>query len=235
MRIAIVEDDYDQAKLLTVWLEDAGYDCHHYDEGKKAIKALQKESFDLLLLDWMLPDIDGDKVLAWLRENLDWRIPVIFVTQKDAEEDIAYALEHGADDYIVKPIKPLELKARIIALTRRIGAPEKSKQLLEFGPYQFDAGRYKAFVNGEGVALTQKEFELAVFLFKNSARLLSRSHLLEAVWGHSSNINTRTLDTHISRLRKKLNFGEETGWLLNAIYHHGYRLENVAENQKVAG
>ncbi|MFC1749115.1 response regulator transcription factor [Pseudomonadota bacterium] len=229
MRVAIIEDDIDQARLLEFWLKDAGYECYLFDSGSAAIKGLQKETFDLVLLDWLLPDLNGDKVLAWIRENLDWRIPVIFVTQRDSEEDIAFALEHGADDYVVKPIKSLELKARIKALTRRMGGVERDKPALEFGVYRFETDHHQAYVNDQTVALTQKEFELAVFFFRNAGRLLSRSHLLESVWGHSAELNTRTLDTHISRLRKKLQFGEAFGYQLRSIYHHGYRLESSAE------
>lgn len=228
MRVAIVEDDPDQARLLSLWLQDAGYECYHFSCGMDAIKTLQKESFDLVLLDWLLPDLNGDKVLAWIRENLDWRIPVIFVTQRDSEEDIAYALDHGADDYVLKPIKPLELKARIQALTRRLGGGERERRQFDYGPYRFDFDGHQAYLNNEQVALTQKEFELAAFFFRNAGRLLSRSHLLESVWGHNADINTRTLDTHISRLRKKLQFGAETGWQLRSVYHHGYRLEEFS-------
>ena len=226
MRVAIVEDDPDQAKLLGLWLQDAGYECYHFSCGADAVKVLQKESFDLVLLDWLLPDFNGDRVLAWIREHLDWRIPVIFVTQRDSEEDIAYALDHGADDYVSKPIRPLELRARIQALTRRLAGADKERQRFEYGPYRFDLDTHQAYINNEPVVLTQKEFELAVFFFRHAGRLLSRSHLLESVWGHNNEINTRTLDTHISRLRKKLLFGSEIGWQLRSIYHHGYRLED---------
>lgn len=228
MRVAIIEDDSDQAKLLGVWLQDAGYECYHFGSGTEAIKSLQKESFDLILLDWLLPDLNGDKVLSWIREHVDWHIPIIFVTQRDSEEDIAFALESGADDYVVKPIKPLELRARITALTRRMGGGDKEKRQQEYAPFLFDFDTHQAYVNGEPVVLTQKEFELAAFFFRNAGRLLSRSHLLESVWGHNTEINTRTLDTHISRLRKKLMFGPETGWQLKSIYHHGYRLEDAS-------
>ena len=229
MRIAIVEDDLEQAKLLEDWLKEAGYDCYVYSLGAAAIKAMQKESFDLILLDWLLPDINGDEVLSWIRENVDWRIPVIFTTQRDSEEDLAYALDKGADDYLIKPIKQIELKARIKALTRRVQGEQNKVQVLTYGPYRVDMKKHQISVNDEAVVLTQKEFELAAFLFRNAMRLLSRSHLLESVWGHGADINTRTLDTHISRLRKKLRFNNDTGWRLSAIYHHGYRLENDAE------
>jgi DNA-binding response OmpR family regulator len=227
MRVAVVEDDPDQAGLLRLWLQDAGYECQLFSCGMDAIKALQKESFDLVLLDWLLPDLNGDKVLEWIRESLDWRIPVIFVTQRDSGEDIAYALDHGADDYVLKPIKPLELKARIQALTRRLSG-EKERRQLEYGPYRLDIEGHRLYVNNQHVELTQREFELALFFFRNAGRLLSRSYLLESVWGHNTEINTRTLDTHISRLRKKLLLGPENGWQLKSVYHHGYRLEECS-------
>lgn len=225
MRIAIIEDDKDLAKLVEIWLTEAGHDCHLIDSGNAAIRQLQRDSFDLVLLDWMLPDINGDEVLKWIRSNLGWSIPVIFVTARNTEEDIAFALNQGADDYITKPIRPKELIARIQVLGRRVAGTEPVQRVIEFEPYRFDLDRRELMVDGEVVPLTQKEFELVLFFFKNSGRLLSRAHLLENIWGRTSDINTRTLDTHVSRLRKKLNLNAEKGWRLTSIYHYGYRLE----------
>lgn len=121
--------------------------------------------------------------------------------------------------------KNRELLARIQALGRRISGNEPVQRTLEFSPYRFDLERRELAVGGEVVPLTQKEYELLLFFFKNAGRLLSRAHLLESVWGRSSDINTRTLDTHVSRLRKKLNLNSEKGWRLSSSYHYGYRLE----------
>ncbi len=232
MRIAIVEDDRDQADWLMTWLSGNGYDCHVFGDAKSAMRAFQRDTFDLILLDWVLPDINGDELLKWIRDKIDWPIPVVFCTQRDEEEDIAYALDHGADDYVTKPIQPLVLKARIQALTRRISGGRNVATIERFGPYEVDMTRHQITVDGELVELTQKEFELAVFLFNHIGRLLSRSHLLESVWGHAEGLNTRTLDTHVSRLRKKLGFGPAGDWRLNAIYHQGYRLEGPVDVQQ---
>ena len=227
MRIAIIEDDAHQAEVLKLYLEDANYDCHVFTSGQPALRALQKESFDLLLIDWILPDISGENILRWGRENLDWRIPIVFVTQRDSPDELAYILNMGADDYIAKPVVPIELMARIKALLRRASSADPSQKILEFSHHRFDLDRREVFVDGTLIPLTQKEFDLAAFLFRNTNRLLSRSHIMESVWGHSTEVNTRTLDTHASRIRKKLNLSQQTGWRLSTVYHHGYRLEQI--------
>ena len=229
MRIAIIEDDAQQAELLKLHLTDANYDCHIFEGGQAALRTLQKESFDLLLIDWVLPDIPGDDVLRWAREHLDWRIPIVFVTHRDSPQELAYILDLGADDYLTKPIAPVELIARIRALLRRATNVDPKQKILKFAHHRFDLDRREAFVDGVPVSLTQKEFDLAAFLFRNTNRLLSRAHIMERVWGHSANVNTRTLDTHASRIRKKLNLNQHTGWRLSTVYHHGYRLEQVDE------
>lgn len=229
MRVAIIEDDNDQAQVLNILLTEAGFDCIIFNSGQQAIRAMAAENFDLVLIDWLLPDISGIEVLDWVRAHQGWSMPVVFVTQKDEEADVVFALEHGADDYIAKPVKSQELKARIRALVRRVQPLRPVRPVLEFGPYRFNMDRRELLFRDAPVILTQKEFDLAVFLFRNAGRLLTRAHLLESVWGHSEDLNTRTLDTHISRLRKKLDLTPQNGWRLSAVYQHGYRLEPVGE------
>lgn len=231
MRIAYLEDDVEQAKLVMLWLEDAGHHCQHFGSGRAFIRGVNKDSFDILLLDWLLPDMNGDEVLHWVREKLDWHIPVLFITQRDAEEDIVQALERGADDYMVKPVKLRELLARIAALGRRMGGPqEAASEILEAPPYIFNQNTHVISRNGVNIETTHKEFDLALFLFRNQGRVLSRGHILESVWGQNPDLNTRTVDTHISRLRNKLGLNKHDGWKLSAIYQHGYRLERVDES-----
>lgn len=227
MRIALLEDDPDQAALFMEWLKAAGYVVEHFSKGKLFIRGIKRESFDALLLDWMVPDMDGFEVLRWVRENFDWPIPVIFVTAKDQEDDIVRALEQGADDYITKPAKQRELVARINAVVRRAASVDEAQVTIDFEPFHIDLGNHEVQRNGERVEVTQKEYELIVFLFRNIGRVLSRAHILESVWGRNPDINTRTVDTHVSRIRTKLALAQEMGWKLSSIYQHGYRLERI--------
>lgn len=227
LRIALVEDDPAQAELLQTWLAGAGHDCHCFGSAGAFLHAIRHDSFDLTILDWGLPDMPGDQVLLRVREHLDWRMPILFITSRDQEEDVVYALEHGADDYMAKPVKQAETLARVGALGRRAHAHSGSKDVLVCEPYRLDATRREVKRAGIQVELTQKELELTMFLFRNAGRLLSRGHILESVWGTRPDLNTRTVDTHISRIRSKLGISPEVGWRLGAVYQHGYRLERV--------
>lgn len=230
MRIALVDDDVHLAQVMTLWLKARGYDVAHFLSGLDFTTALRKESFDLYILDWVMPDMDGEAVLQWLIEQDNHTTPVIFVTQRDSEEDIARILNLGADDYITKPIREKELLARIAAVTRRTQPATSQREVLEYPPYRINSAAHMVLKGSEPLKLTQKEYELAAFLFKNTGRLLSRGHILSSVWGHGTDFTTRTVDTHISRVRKKLELGPETGWRLSAIYHQGYRLEPIEKD-----
>lgn len=227
MRIALLEDDQDQAKLFVEWLRGAGHTCDAYLASKPFLRGIKRESYDLLILDWLVPEMSGLEVLSSVRENFDWRIPVIFLTAKDQEEDIVKGLEQGADDYIVKPAKQRELLARIAAVRRRTSAVDDEQPIIDYEPFSIDLHRHEVKRGGEPVEVTQKEYELIVFLFRNLGRVLSRGHILESVWGRNPNINTRTVDTHVSRIRTKLLIQPEMGWKLSSIYQHGYRLERL--------
>jgi len=223
MRIALLEDDRSQAELIRMWLQDAEHDCQTFELGKQLIRELGRDTYDLLVLDWMLPDIEGIEVLRWIREHIDWPIPILFVTGRDTESDIVAALESGADDYMSKPVKRLEMLARIKAISRR--AISQDEPQMEFGDYLIDTNLRNVYLQGKPIELTQKEFDLVLFLFRCAGRVLSRGHILESVWGRSPDINTRTVDTHISRIRNKLDLRAGHGWQLRAVYQHGYRLE----------
>jgi DNA-binding response OmpR family regulator len=177
----------------------------------------------------MVPEMSGIEVLEWIRSSLGWPLPVLFATRMDQEQDIVQALEKGADDYMAKPVRRMELLARIKALARRSTGYEEKQSIVELEPFKIDHTRRSVIRFDTVVPLTQKEFDLAWFLFRNRGRLLSRGYLLENVWGRSANINTRTVDTHVSRLRTKLGLSREIGWRLTSIYFHGYRLEQLEQ------
>jgi len=230
MHIAVLEDDPAQAELLQSWLTTGGHECTLFDLGNNLISALSQDSFDLLILDWNLPDVNGTDVLSWVRKNMDWHIPVIFITCRDAEQDVVHALECGADDYMTKPAKQFETLARVIALERRSQPHADKSSVLELPPYSLNPQNGTVTFHGEPVQLTRKEFELALFFFKNIGQLLSRTCILENVWDQHADLQTRTIDMHVSRLRNKLKIQPTNGWRLTSVYQHGYRLENLTDN-----
>lgn len=222
LRIGMLEDDVDQANRVEGWISERGHHCEVFHEPENFQRAFRKTSYDVVTLDWNLPDATGIEILRWLRQSIVSDVPVIFITSRQGEEDIVSALEGGADDYLVKPVRELELLARIRALARR-AQPET--ELLDYQPYTFDTSNRQISIDGEPVKLTEKEYDLALFMFRNRGRVLSRQHLLTSVWGTSAELNTRTVDTHASRLRKKLKLSASEKWKLTSIYQHGYRLE----------
>jgi len=225
MQVAIVEDDAFQRQFLTMLVETGGHRAHAFEGGSEMLAAMEAQSFDLLLLDWMMPEVSGEQVLAGVRERFGLNMPVMVVTARDAESDVVHALRLGADDFIVKPPKALELLARMDALTRRVR--NGRAMAIRIGPYEIDPERRSVSIDGRLIALTQKEFDLAVYLFQNVGRLLSRIKLLEEVWGVEADLDTRTVDTHVSRVRRKLLLDESTGWKLLPVYGFGYRLDQI--------
>lgn len=231
MRIALLEDDPDQSELLGLWLEDAEHMIIQSTTGQDFLRDVRRESFDLYLIDWLLPDLSGIDVLRRLRDELQDFTPVLIATVKKEEQDIVQALEAGADDYLVKPIRRGELIARIDAVCRRTASGGNTTKKLDAGAYVIDEIHKQVRLNDNELALTNREFELTAFLFRNAGKVVSRGHILQVVWGIDNNdVSTRTVDTHISRLRKKLELYGANGWKLSAIYQHGYRLERAAAN-----
>ena len=229
MRIAYLEDDMAQAELVTHWLQEAGHNCIHLANGRDFMSLLRRDTFDILVLDWEVPDMNGYAVLEEVRASGN-RTPVLFATQRDDESSIVGALSQGADDYMVKPTKQAELLARITALGRRAGVAEMDEEkALTVGPWVVDRARRQILLDEDPVKLTDKDYELASYLFQNVGKLMSRAHLLEKVWGIMPPIASRTVDVHISRIRRSLQIRPERGYRIKTVYQHGYRLEPVEE------
>ncbi len=228
MRVAILEDDPDQSELVKLWLMNAEHTVDCYGDAGSFLRAVRRDSFDLYMLDWMLPDLSGIEVLKKLRNSMDDYTSVVIVTAKDEEQSIVRGLEAGADDYLVKPVRQAELVARVAAVLRRAAGNKPEEEVLDIAPYSLNVAGKALSLEGEKIGLTNREFELALFLFRNAGKMISRHHMLESIWGiDNKSVSTRTVDTHISRLRKKLKLAKQNGWLLSAIYQHGYRLEKV--------
>jgi len=226
MRIATLDDELSQIELIRHAMAGIDHECHAYTDGKTLMRDLRVQSFDLLILDWTLPDIQGPSIVRWVREDLASRMPILFVTNRREEADLVEGLSAGADDFMLKPIRPAELQARVKALLRR-AYPSQHEVELQFGGYHFFPQSRTLHVDGVPVDLKHREYELALFLFQNMGRLLSREHLREAVWGRGPDEPSRSLDTHVSRLRTKLSLRPANGFLLSAVYGLGYRLETV--------
>lgn len=226
IRIALLEDDPLVAKLLTTTFAQAGWECEHFTTIAGFSAALRGRPFDLLMLDWCLPDGESDTVIRLAREQLALTTPILIESVHDDEEKIVYALEAGADDYVVKPLRIAEVKARVLALLRRHQDVQKLPQ--QFGPFAVDDANHDVMLNGEPIGLKGLEFDLAKYFLQHPDALLSRDQLLSKVWGRNGKLNTRTVDTHISRLRKKLRLGPETQMRITTLRGYGYRLESQA-------
>lgn len=231
MKIASLEDDLDQARRIQQVLTAAGYTCTSYHQSRDLLAALRTEIFDLVLLDWHLPDIDGDDVVRWLRANIGARIPVIFLTNRSSEDDLVEGLRSGADDYIVKPMRPLELLARVAALLRRSQISEPANDAFEVARYRIEPAARAIYLEGVAIPLAPKEFELALLFFRNQGRLMSRDVIAECVWNREIPATSRTLDTHLSNIRQKLQLRPQHGVRLTSSYALGYRLELITPSE----
>jgi DNA-binding response OmpR family regulator len=227
MRVAILEDDESQIELLSHWLQLAGHHAISFRQGADLLKALASESFDAVLLDWSVPDLSGVEALRHIRVELRSTIPVLFCTARSSEEDVVIALRAGADDYVVKPVRRLELLARLDAVTRRAQERQAPRELLQVDVFRADLHARTILRDGRPLEVTAKDFDLAVLFLGNIGRLLSRRQICEKVWGTNTPIKSRTLDTHVSRIRSKLVLTPEHGWHLGAVYGCGYRLDQV--------
>ncbi|AIY43617.1 DNA-binding response regulator [Collimonas arenae] len=227
MRIAVLDDDPSQTDLVCQVLTSSGHICHPFQSGKEILNQLRRESYDMLVLDWQVPDLSGPEVLRWVRDKLPKTIPVLFITSRSGEDDIVEGLAAGADDYMIKPIRRSELVARVQALLRRAYPIQNTSEQIVFNDYLFETRSGRLTLAGKPIEITQKEFDLALLFFRNLGRPLSRAYILEAVWSRDVDIPSRTMDTHVSRVRSKLQLRPENGYRLAPVYSYGYRLEQL--------
>ncbi len=222
-KILVVDDEPDALEVLGFKLREAGYTPVFATDGLKALAAVRAERPDLVVLDLMLPELDGLEVCKLMRRDpATAAIPVLMLTAKAAEMDRVVGLELGADDYVTKPYSPRELVLRIRKLLKRAKAPEEAEEQLHIGTLMIDVPHHAAQVAGRPVTLTATEFNLLTVLAKRRGRVQSRERLLQDVWGYETAIDTRTVDTHMRRLREKLGPAAD---YLETIRGVGYRFK----------
>lgn len=233
MRIVVLDHELSEADIVCGALTAAGHACQVFQHGKEMLAQLRKDSYDLLILDWQA---DAD-VLRRARDKLAAGTPVLLLAESSHEDQIIAGMAAGADDYLLKPLRCNELVARVQVLLRRRYPDLHGAELFRFGHYLFEtrpgqerpgqeiSGRL--IMDGMALELTHKEFCLAWLFFRNLGRPLSRAYIHEAVWMHDPTLPSRTLDTHVSRVRNKLLLKPENGFRLAPVYSYGYRLEKL--------
>jgi DNA-binding response OmpR family regulator len=229
MRIALLDNDKNQCKFVADILQAAGHTSHPFENTKELIAHLRSDVYDMLIIHWDSPDAGGEKAVHWARENLAPELPILFIASIAEEDDIIAGLAAGANDYIIKPLRRGEMIARAQALLRRAYPARSSENRIAFGTYIFDTRTTRISMNGNPVELTQKEFDLALLFFRNPGRPLSRAYILDAVWARELQVSSRTMDTHVSRIRSKLHLRPEHGYRLAPVYSYGYRLEKITD------
>jgi two-component system response regulator RegX3 len=227
-KILIVEDEASFSEALEFLLGKEGFEVSIAEDGQQAVDKFTKEGADLILLDLMIPVISGIEVCRIIRATS--QVPIIMLTAKDAEIDKVVGLELGADDYVTKPYSSRELIARIKAVLRRGNVDDSldgENGIHVVAGIKLDTGKHQVTINGEIVALPLKEFELLEFLMRNAGRVLTRTQLIDRVWGGDYYGDTKTLDVHIKRLRAKIEADPANPVLIQTIRGLGYKLENA--------
>ena len=219
-RVLIVDDDPDIRKLVGHHLAQAGYEVLEAATGREGLALAADRSPSLVVLDLMLPDLDGNEVCRMLRERMTGYLPILMLTARSEEIDRVLGLELGADDYVTKPFSPRELVLRVRSLLRRTEGPKED--VVAVGGLELDRGRRQCRVNGAPVFLTAKEFDLAFELTTARGNVLTRTYLMDQVWSYHGDSDSRTLDTHVRRLRDKL--GAE-GEHIQTVRGVGYRYD----------
>ena len=226
MRIALVVNDTNLLKLLSTFLYSAGHKVEQFTNGETALQSLVDDKYEMLILDWQFPELVGAQFILSVRDKLPSSFPILFMTNRCGEDDIVAGLAAGANDYMIKPIRRGDLIARAQTQLRRAYPNQHTADYFEFGKYVFETGSATLTIAGEFIELTQKEFDLALLLFRNLGRALSRGYIWETVWFRDVGGLSRTMDAHISQIRKKLHLHIDNGFRLTPVYNYGYCLNH---------
>ena len=232
-RILLVEDDQDIAQLVQLHLEDLNVDSEHCDRGDIALERMQSASWDLIILDLRLPDVGGLEICRNLREHGDYT-PILMLTAKSTELDRVLGLELGADDYLTKPFSPIELVARVKAILRRVSQNEyrsqkiDSPESMKCGPLEINIKKHQVTRGNQEIELTAKEFDLLLHFARNPGQVFRRSELLDKVWGYGHEGYEHTVNTHINRLRSKIETDPACPEHIITVWGVGYKLNLVS-------
>jgi two-component system response regulator ResD len=225
--VLVVDDEPTIVEIVGRYMERAGYETHGAGDGFEALRLVDLHHPDLVVLDLMLPGIDGIEVMRQLHERPGPRVAVILLTARGEESDRLVGLRNGADDYVVKPFSPAELVARVDAVLRRTSPPaeeEREEPPIEHGPLRVEPSTRRVFLDGEEISLTQREFDLLAYLAARPGRVFSRDQLMEAVWDYPFFTDTSTVTVHIRRLRAKLGDDSSEPRFIETVWGVGYRL-----------
>lgn len=223
--ILVIDDEERIRHLVRMYLEREGYSVEEAENGRDALDKIHKREYSLLIVDLMMPEVDGWRVCREVRENSD--IPIIMLTARGEEFDRVLGFELGADDYLVKPFSTKELVARVKALLRRTGGSfTGSSSELVYGLLRIEKDKHRVLIEEESITFTPREFELLYFLAKNPGRVFSREQLMETVWGYDFYGDARTVDTHVKKIREKL-FHPDVRSMLATVWGVGYKFDPV--------
>jgi two-component system response regulator ResD len=222
--VLVVDDEPTILDVVGRYMERAGYETHRAADGPEALRLALAHRPDLVVLDLMLPGIDGIEVMRQLHEAPGPRIAVILLTARGEQSDKLVGLRQGADDYVVKPFSPAELVARVDAVLRRVSPPDEAAPPIEHGPLRIEPATRRVLLDGEELSLTMREFDLLAYLAMHPGRVYSRDQLMEAVWGEPFFEDTSTVTVHVRRLRAKLGDDPAEPRFIETVWGVGYRL-----------
>lgn len=225
--VLVVDDEPTIVEIVARYIERAGYETYQAADGPEALRLADLHRPDLVVLDVMLPGLDGIEVMRRLQERPGKRVAVILLTARGEENDRLVGLRHGADDYVVKPFSPAELVARVEAVMRRVSPSEEEETAppIEHGPLRVEPATRRVFLDGEELSLTMREFDLLAYLAARPGRVFSRDQLMEAVWEYPFFTDTSTVTVHIRRLRAKLGDDSAEPRFIETVWGVGYRFK----------